>query len=98
MIKSELITRVSAQNPHLFRADVAKIVDIILDGIEAAITRGDRVELRGFGTFSARQRSARTGRNPRTGVDVAVNQKNSPYFKGGKEMHIRLNKPQLAQE
>ena len=98
MLKSELIMRVSAQNPHLFRRDIEKIVDTILDGIEAAITRGDRVELRGFGTFSARKRSARSGRNPRTGADVAVNQKNLPYFKGGKEMHLRLNKPQLAQD
>jgi integration host factor subunit beta len=98
MIKSELVTRVSAQNPHLFRRDIAKIVDTILRGIEAAMIRGDRVELRGFGAFSVRQRPARTGRNPKTGVYVAVNQKNFPFFKCGKELHIRLNKPQLPQE
>jgi integration host factor subunit beta len=98
MLKSELVTRVSAQNPHLFRIDIEKIVDAILDRIEAAMTRGDRVEVRGFGVFTVRHRSARTGRNPKTGVDIAVNQKSLPYFKSGKEMHLRLNKPQLAQE
>jgi integration host factor subunit beta len=97
MIKSELITRVSAQNPHLSRNHIEKIVDSILGDIEAAMTRGDRVELRGFGTFTVRQRSARTGRNPKTGIGVAVNRKNFPYFRTGKEMRIRLNKPQLAQ-
>jgi integration host factor subunit beta len=98
MIKSELITRVSAQNPHLSRNHIEKIVDSILGDIEAAMTRGDRVELRGFGTFTVRQRSARTARNPKTGAYVALDQTNFPYFKAGKEMHIRLNRPQLAQE
>ena len=72
MIKSELVQRISAQNPHLYQRDVEKIVNAILGEIIAAMARGDRVELRGFGAFSVKQRPARTGRNPRTGAHVAV--------------------------
>jgi integration host factor subunit beta len=64
MIKSELIERISAQNPYLRKTDVEKIVNAMLDAITAAMARGDRVELRGFGAFSVRKRAARTGRNP----------------------------------
>jgi integration host factor subunit beta len=92
MIKSELLQRVADQNRHLYQRDVAKIVDAILGGIIAALARGDRVELRGFGTFSVKRRSARVGRNPRTGVTVSVEKKAVPYFKMGKEMRDRLNR------
>jgi integration host factor subunit beta len=68
MIRSELLQRVAEQNRHLYHLDVEKIVDAIVGEIIAALTRGDRVELRGFGTFSVRRRPARIGRNPRTGV------------------------------
>jgi integration host factor subunit beta len=91
MIKSELVQRIAAQNPHLYQRDVEKIVTAILDGIVAAMARGDRVELRGFGAFSIKQRPARTGRNPRTGAHVVVDQKCVPFFKTGKEMRERLN-------
>jgi integration host factor subunit beta len=91
MIKSDLIQRISAQNPHLYQRDVEKIVDAILNEIIEALRRGDRVELRGFGAFSAKIRGARQGRNPRTGAVVAVTQKAVPYFKTGKEMRARLN-------
>ncbi|MGO9698649.1 MAG: integration host factor subunit beta [Xanthobacteraceae bacterium] len=91
MIKSELVLRISAQNPHLYQRDVEKIVNAILGEIIAAMARGDRVELRGFGAFSVKQRPARTGRNPRTGAHVAVDQKCVPFFKTGKEMRERLN-------
>ena len=91
MIKSELVQRISAQNPHLYQRDVEKIVNAILGEIIAAMARGDRVELRGFGAFSVKQRPARTGRNPRTGAHVAVDQKCVPFFKTGKEMRERLN-------
>jgi integration host factor subunit beta len=70
MIKSELIQRISSQNPHLFQRDVEKILSVILDEIVDALSRGDRVELRGFGAFSVKHRGARAGRNPRTGVSV----------------------------
>ena len=91
MIKSELVLKISEQNPHLYQRDVEKIVNAILDTIADALARGDRVELRGFGAFSVKKRDARTGRNPRTGDSVAVAAKRVPYFKPGKEMRERLN-------
>ena len=94
MIKSELTQRVLAQNLHLFLRDAEKVINAILGEIVAAMARGDRVELRGFGAFRVRHRAARNGRNPQNGAPVAVNQKNMPHFKAGKEMHERLNKAQ----
>jgi integration host factor subunit beta len=93
MIKSELVQRIAAQNPHLYQRDVENIVDAVLDEVTGALARGDRVELRGFGAFSTKSRPARMGRNPRTGAQVRVNEKVVPYFKTGKEMRERLNRP-----
>ena len=92
MIKSELVQRISEKNPHLYQRDVENIVNAILNEIIAAMARGDRVELRGFGAFSVKRRPARTGRNPRTGAHVSVDQKCVPFFKTGKEMRERLNR------
>ena len=89
MINSELGTRISLQNPHLYQRDVETIINAILDEIVAAMSRGDRVELRGFGAFSVKRRPARTGRNPRTGAHVSVEKKSVPFFKTGKEMRER---------
>ncbi len=91
MIKSELIQKIADRNPHLYLRDVEKIVNAILDEVTAALTRGDRVELRGFGAFSVKHRNARQGRNPRTGAKVSVDEKAVPFFKTGKEMRERLN-------
>ncbi|QBR71716.1 integration host factor subunit beta [Beijerinckiaceae bacterium] len=91
MIKSELVQRIANRNPHLYVRDVEKIVNAILDEITAALSRGDRVELRGFGAFSVKHRDARVGRNPRTGAHVPVSEKTVPFFKTGKEMRERLN-------
>ena len=91
MIKSELVQRIADRNPHLYLRDIEKIVNTILDEITAALTRGDRVELRGFGAFSVKHREARQGRNPRTGENVEVDKKAAPFFKTGKEMRERLN-------
>ena len=91
MIKSELVQHISAQNPHLYQRDVENIVNAILNEIIAAMARGDRVELRGFGAFSVRDRPARAGRNPRTGEAVNVRAKSVPFFKAGKELRVRLN-------
>jgi integration host factor subunit beta len=92
MIKSDLIERISSQNPHLYQRDLEKVVNAIFDQIIEALARGDRVELRGFGVFSAKLREARTGRNPRTGVAVSIAQKAMPFFKAGREMRKRLNR------
>ena len=92
MIKSELVQRISSQNPHLYQRDIEKIISAILDEIVEALGRGDRVELRGFGAFSAKLREPRQGRNPRTGAVVAVAKKAVPFFKTGKEMRARLNR------
>lgn len=91
MIKSELVERIAELNPHLYQRDAEILVNAVLDEIIDALSRGDRVELRGFGTFSIKERNPRQGRNPRTGEKVAVTGKVVPYFKSGKEMRDRLN-------
>lgn len=96
MIKSELVKQISNRNPHIYQRDVEKIVNTILDEITDALARGDRVELRGFGAFSVKQRNARIGRNPRTGENVDVHQKVAPFFKTGKELRERLNRTPAA--
>ncbi|MDD9910035.1 MAG: integration host factor subunit beta [Ahrensia sp.] len=91
MIKSELVQIVAEQNPHLFQRDVENIVNAILEEISNALAQGNRVELRGFGAFSVKHRAARTGRNPRTGERVDVEEKWVPFFKTGKDLRERLN-------
>ncbi len=92
MIKSELIQKLADANPHLYQRDIDRIINKIFDEITDALSRGDRVELRGFGAFSIKHRNARTGRNPRTGEVVNVDEKFVPFFKTGKELRDRLNK------
>jgi integration host factor subunit beta len=92
MLKSELVLHIANANPHLYQRDVENIVNAILGEITNAMAKSDRVELRGFGTFSVKQRPAHTGRDPRTGAHVAVEQKLAPFFKTGKEMRERLNR------
>jgi integration host factor subunit beta len=91
MTKSELIAELAAANPHLLSRDVELIVQTIFIEISAALARGDRVELRGFGAFTVKKRDARTGRNPRTGEMVSVDEKVVPFFKAGKELRERVN-------
>jgi len=91
MIRSELIQKIADDNPHLFRRDVERIVNTVFDEIIDATARGNRVELRGFGAFSVKRRDARTGRNPRTGDAVDVEEKHVPFFKTGKLLRDRLN-------
>ncbi len=90
MLKSELIARVAEQT-HLSVRDAVKLVDAIFDEVSAALVRGDRVELRGFGAFFVRTRSARPGHNPKNLAMVSVPERLHPAFKTGKEMHRRLN-------
>ncbi len=91
MTKSELIAGLAADHPHLRGADVEVIVATIFDQITDALSRGERVELRGFGAFTIKHRDARTGRNPRTGESVPVDEKSVPFFKAGKELRERVN-------
>ena len=91
MIRSELLQALSKDNPDLRPEEIEQVVDVFFQEITARLAEGGRVELRGFGTFSTRQREARTGRNPRTGEAVDVPAKRVPYFKPGKEMRSRLN-------
>lgn len=98
MTKSELIQHLAERNPHLYMRDIEKIVNTIFDEITSALARGDRVELRGFGAFSVKERNSRTGRNPRTGDSVFVEAKRLPFFKTGKALRERLNggNPQIG--
>ena len=91
MTKSELIQRLAEMNPGLKHQDAERIVSAVFNEISAALARGDRVELRGFGAFSVRPRAARMGRNPRTGEAVHVAAKHIPYFKTGKQLRELLN-------
>lgn len=92
MIRSELLKKLEDENPELKSEEVEKIVDIFFNQIIERVADGGRVELRGFGAFSARERAPRKGRNPRTGESVNVPAKRAPYFKPGKEVRARLNK------
>lgn len=92
MTKSELIQKLAGQHPDLRNEDIEKLVNTIFDEITTALAENGRVELRGFGAFSVRERAARKGRNPRTGVSVSVPAKRVPFFKCGKELRSRVNK------
>ncbi len=91
MIRSELLQALHKDNPELRAEEIEQVVDIFFDEISQRLAEGGRVELRGFGAFSTREREARQGRNPRTGEAVSVPAKRVPYFKAGKEMRRRLN-------
>ena len=91
MIRSELVEKLVARNPGLSARDIEAIVDCFFDAIIRQLATEGRVELRGFGTFSTRDREARTGRNPRSGAAVDIGEKRVPHFKPGKEMRSRLN-------
>lgn len=90
MIKSELIQNIAEKNLLSYR-DVENIINTVFQQIINALRDGDRVELRGFGTFSVKSRDERVGRNPRTGDSVKVEAKRAPFFKTGKELRERLN-------
>ena len=92
MTKSELIARLAEKNPTLYYRDLELLVNTIFDTITDALVNEKRVELRGFGAFSVRNRNARKGRNPRTGEKVSVEAKKLPFFKMGKGLKERLNK------
>lgn len=92
MTKSELIERIANKNPHLLLKDVERIVNVVFDKIISSLAKGERVEFRGFGAFSVRKRTPRIAKNPRTGEQVKVEERNIPHFKTGKQLHELLNK------
>jgi integration host factor subunit beta len=91
MIRSELLQALARENPAMRGEEIEKVVEVFFDEIGRRLAEGGRVELRGFGAFSTREREPRKGRNPRTGESVEVPGKRVPYFKPGKEMRQRLN-------
>ncbi|MCJ2079042.1 integration host factor subunit beta [Methylobacterium sp. E-016] len=95
MIRSDLVLRLAALNPHVYEKDCVALVDAILDRIADALVAGDRVEIRGFGSFSVKEQRARQGHNPKTGPRIVVPAKTALAFKAGKEMRDRVN-PEVA--
>ncbi len=91
MIKSELVARLAERHSHLHLRDVERAVSAVFEQMAAAMARGDRVEIRGFGSFSVRLREAKVGRNPAAGDRVDVGEKVFPHFKAGKQLRQRLN-------
>ena len=95
MTKSDVITLLSTKN-NLTEVQAARIVKLIFDGFKDALAKGDRIEIRGFGSFMMREYKTYTGRNPKTGKEVEVKPKRLPYFKVGKELKERINHNNIA--
>lgn len=93
MTKSELISRLAERFPQLVAKDADLSVKMILDAMSEALSKGDRIEIRGFGSFSLNYRPPRVGRNPKTGARVEVAAKHVPHFKAGKELRERVDQP-----
>ena len=91
MIKSQLVKKLLDKNPHLIQKDVEKITSLVLEAITSTLENNERVEIRGFGSLSVRERKSKNGRNPRTGESVFVPEKKAPIFKSGKGLRDRLN-------
>ncbi|MGB0866176.1 MAG: integration host factor subunit beta [Granulosicoccaceae bacterium] len=92
MTKSELIEVLSRQQSHLAQKDVELAVKVLLESMSRSLSGGDRIEVRGFGSFSLHFRPPRLGRNPKSGDTVALHGKYVPHFKPGKELRERVNK------
>ncbi len=91
MTKSELIARLAERFPQLVAKDADFAVKMILDAMSEALAKGDRIEIRGFGSFALNYRPPRVGRNPKSGDKVSVPQKWVPHFKAGKELRERVD-------
>ncbi len=92
MTKRELIETVANARPLLPRRDVETLVNAVFKTLSEALTRGERIEIRGFGSFIVKRRNAREGLNPKTGEAVSVAAKRVPFFKAGKELKLRVDK------
>ena len=91
MTKRDLIEEVAQQYPRFSRRDAEVMVNAVFDSMTDALAKGERIEIRGFGSFMIKQRAAREGRNPRTGAIVSVAAKKVPLFKVGKELRLRVD-------
>lgn len=91
MTKSELIEKLAIEYPLISKKESELIVNSVFDDISSALTDGDRVEIRGFGSFSVKDRGARQARNPKTGEQVSIDSKKVPFFKTGKELKERVD-------
>ena len=91
MTKRDLIDEVNKRFPHLSRRDSEVIINAIFDSMVDALAQGDRIEIRGFGSFVVKHRRARQGRNPKSGALVSVAAKKVPFFKVGKELRLRVD-------
>ena len=91
MTKSDLVDAISKGNPAITRNSVETVVNTVFDSMMDAMSRDERVEIRGFGSFTVRHRDARKGRNPKTGEPVDVPAKRMPHFKAGKQLSDRMN-------
>jgi integration host factor beta subunit len=91
MTKNDLIKKLQEELKTYSLKDVTYVVNIIFDSMVGAIKRGERIELRGFGSFEIRERKPRMGRNPKSGAQVQLNERKVPFFKTGKELRIMVN-------
>lgn len=91
MTKSELIDNLALRQTHLTHKDVELAVKLLLDSVSTSLADGERIEIRGFGSFAVHERPARIGRNPKTGASVSIPSKRVPHFKPGKELRERVN-------
>jgi integration host factor beta subunit len=91
MTKSELVERIMTENGFLNRKESELVVNIIFDSMANALKEGDKVEIRGFGSFTVRERDSREARNPKNGEIVKIPAKKTPFFKTGKELRERVN-------
>ncbi len=94
IVKSKLLKQISDNYPNFFRKDLEKFLNIFLNEIMSSLNRGERVEFRGFGTFSSHTQKSRISRNPRTGQKVHTPQKKTIHFKMAKELFTKLNDDQ----
>lgn len=91
MTKSELIEAVAAKVTNFSRKDVEIIVDTLFESMCQSLSQGDKVEIRGFGSFKIKERDGRQGRNPKSGENIFIDAKKVPFFKAGKEIRERIN-------
>ena len=96
MTKSELAACIALRNPELTKKAAEELVNAIFDHMKQSLARGERIEIRGFGSFQVKERGPRAGRNPKTGVTVSVDNKRIPCFKVGKELRERVNHRRAA--